>query len=505
MQKCVRVMLVAGIVAALLGALPASAEEGGAQKQVLSPVQPAQRPNLILILVDDLGYGDLSCYPHDHGVSTPNLDQLAASGVRMTQAYATPVCSPTRASLLTGRFPQHVGVYGNYDGAHPGVGPLRDSFPPLLQQAGYRCAWFGKWHQGWDVANHPLNNGFDVAYGFLGGMHDYYDAAKGDHYIGGPFAPHAYVFDAFKPVRKMNYLTDELTDRAISFCRETQQQPFFMYLAYNTPHTPYQAPDGLVLKHLKTGEEPVEAVYRAMIENLDASVGRLLAVLKETGLDRNTLVVFASDNGGVNEKYNGGLRGKKMTVWEGGIRVPLLATWPGVIPAGSVADSICCTPDVAATFMHLAGVDGKAAACDGVNLLPFWTGQRRGHAHDALVWSIHVRGSSGTQPTPDKLDLFAVRKGTWKVVRDREHKTDALYNLEQDPKEANDLSAQQPQQKAELVAYGAEFLKTCPPSCGLIANQDTRAQGDRLSMEELRRHCQELLKNEPASRPQRKP
>lgn len=464
-----------------------------------------KRPNIILILADDLGYGDLSCYAHDRDVTTPNLDKLAASGVRMTQGYASPVCSPTRASLLTGRFPQRTGVYGNYDGANPGVGPLRDSFPPQLQQAGYRCAWFGKWHQGWDVANHPLNNGFDMAYGFLGGMHDYYDAAKGDHPIGGPFATHAYVFEAFKPVRKMNYLTDELTDRAISFVRETRQQPFFMYLAYNTPHTPYQAPDDVMLRHLQAGEEPVEAVYRAMIEVLDTSVGRLLAALKETGLERNTLVVFASDNGGANEKYNGGLRGKKMTVWEGGIRVPMLAAWPGTIPAGRVSETICCTPDVAATFLHLAGLGEKAVACDGVDLLPFWTGQRNGNAHNALVWSIHIAGPSGTKPTPENLALFAVRKGSWKVVRDREHKTDALYNLEQDPKEAHDLSAEQPQTKAELVAYGAEFLKTCPPSCGLIANQDTRAQGDRLSMQELRRHCQKLMKTKAAAPPKKDP
>lgn len=455
----------------------------------------AGKPNIIFILADDLGYGDLSCYAKNRGVNTPNLDKLAESGVRMTQAYASPVCSPTRASLLTGRFPQQVGVYGNYDGAHPGVGPLRDSFPPLLQQVGYRCAWFGKWHQGWDVANHPLNNGFDVAYGFLGGMHDYYDVAKGDHYIGGPFAMHAYIFDAFKPVRKMNYLTDELTGRAIAFVQDKQQKPFFMYLAYNAPHTPYQVPDDLVLKQLNAGEEPVEAVYRAMIESLDTCVGRLLAALKKSGLERNTLVVFASDNGGVKEHYNGGLRGTKMTVWEGGIRVPLLASWPGTIPAGVVSDTVCFTPDVAATFRSLAGVAGQAAACDGVNLLPFWTGQRKGNAHDALVWSIHVEGPSGTVPTPENLALFAVRKGPWKVVRDRERKTDALYNLEQDPTEAHDLSAEQPQIKAELVAYGADFLKTCPPSCGLIANRDTRQAGDRAALQAVIDRCSVLRKN----------
>ena len=372
----------------------------------------------------------------------------------MRQAYATPVCRTTRTAILTGRFPQRSGVYGNYDGAHPGIGPTRDSFPPRLQQAGYRTAWFGKWHQGWDVANHPLNNGWDVAYGFLGGMHDYFDAAVGDHYVGGPFAPHAFVFDGFRPVKNMRYLTDELTDRAIGFLREVKQQPCFIYLAYNAPHTPYQAPDGLIRKYLKAGADPVAAVRRAMIDSLDTNIGRLMAAMRNHALEQDTLVVFLSDNGAEKQSHNGGLRSTKMTVWEGGIRVPLIAAWPGRIPAGRTSDSLCCLPDLAATFLHLASAKTDLEPTDGVDLLPFWTGERTGHAHEALAWSIDLRGPAGTQPRPDNSNLFAVRMGPWKLVRDAKREIDALYNLDEDLKETTDLSHQHPAKKSELLAYG---------------------------------------------------
>jgi len=451
------------------------------------------RPNIIMMLVDDFGYGDLSCYPHLGEVSTPQIDQLAQSGVRMMQAYATPVCSPTRTSLLTGRFAERVGVYGNYDGSNPGVGPLRDSFPPLLQAAGYRTAWLGKWHQGWDVSNHPLNNGFDLAFGFLGGMHDYYDATNGDHYIGGPFAPHAYMFDGFRPVKRIKYLTEELTDRAIGFIREEHRSPFFLYLAYNAPHTPFQAPDEVIRKYLKPGVDPVMAVRRAMIEVLDTSVGRVREALRERGLEKDTLVVFMSDNGGDNQSFNGGLRGTKMTAWEGGIRVPLIASWPGKIPAGSVSESICCLPDLPATFLNLARTGEQIVSGDGVDLMPFWTGKHSGNAHEGLVWALEIQGPAGTQPTPDNVALLAVRSGQWKLVRDQKREIDALYNLSADLPEAQDLSKENPEKKTELLAQAAAYLKDCPPSCGLMANRDTRAQGDKIRIQALRAHCKELL------------
>ena len=454
----------------------------------------AQNPNIILIMTDDLGYGDLSCYPALYDVQTPNIDRLAESGVRMTQAYsAGPVCSPTRASFLTGRFPQRVGVYGNYDGATPGVGPLRDTFPRLLQRAGYRTAWFGKWHQGWDVSNHPLNNGFDVAFGFLGGMHDYFNAAKGDHYIGGPFAPHAYVFDQFRPVEKMDYFTMEVNRRAIDFIRESKDRPFFIYLAYNAPHTPIQAPDEAVLKYLGDGKDPVAATRRAMIDVLDQCIGDLMETLKQEGLHDDTLVVFTSDNGAEDARYNGGMRGTKMTAWEGAARVPLIATWPNKLPAGRSSSAICSTPDLTATILKLAKADTESLELDGVDLMPFWKGTQAGNAHDGLVWSIGIQGGVDAEPTPDSIELLAVRLGDWKLSCDKKRDVDALYDLKTDPGEKNDVSAQYPEKRAELIAYGAAFLKTCPPSCGPMANRNTREHGDRLEYDALRAHCKELL------------
>jgi arylsulfatase A len=454
----------------------------------------AAKPNIILIMADDLGYGDLSCYPALYDVQTPHIDRLAETGVRMTQAYsAGPVCSPTRASLLTGKFPQRAGVYGNYDGATPGVGPFRDTFPQLLQQAGYRTAWFGKWHQGWDVSNHPLNNGFDVAFGYLGGMHDYFDSAEGDHYIGGPFAPHAFVLDGFKPVLKMDYFTTELNNRAMQFVRETKDQPFFIYLAHSAPHTPIQAPDEVILKYLKPGGDPVAATRRAMIDVLDESVGQLMATLKREGLLENTLVVFTSDNGAEHPIYNGGMRGTKMTAWEGATRVPLITSWPDALPAGKTVPAICSTPDLTATFLELAEADAESLRLDGVSLMPFWTEAKTGNAHDGLVWSVKGPGGSGTLPTTDNVGLLAVRLGDWKLSRDVERGVDALYNLAKDPSEQTDVSESYPEKRAALLAYGAEFFKTCAAGSGRIANKDTRKNGNEVKTDALRKRCQHLL------------
>ncbi len=455
-----------------------------------------QRPNIIFILADDLGYGDLGCYPHLDKVTTPNLDKLAASGVRMTQAYAAfPYCSPTRASLLTGKFPQHLGVYSMKGGMVPGIGPYRKSFASTLHQFGYRTAWFGKWHLGYDLSNHPLNNGFDVAYGFLGGMHDYWKPNIGDHYYGGPYASHAYVFDGFKPVKKMDYLTDELTERAIAFIKESAtKQPFCIYLPYNAPHTPLQAPDGALLRRAKEGWDPIQAAWRAMIDVLDADIGKLMAALKKMDLDQNTLIIFTSDNGGQLESFNGGLRGMKGTVWEGGVRVPLVAVWPGKIPAGSTSGTICISPDITATILAAAGAYGKGDVYDGVDLMPFWTGEKKGDAHETLMWTV-LENNTGEAVTSNNAGMFAMRKGEWKIVQDKKKKIDALYNLKSDPGELTDLSKQEPQRKAELLRYGDQFLKGCPPKSDWTYSQSTLGK-DRQWRQENAERCEKLLQKD---------
>ena len=451
---------------------------GGVQNQ-------NEQPNILFILADDMGYGELSCFNPATPAPTPNIDRIAQAGIMMTQAYASPVSSPTRSSFLTGCFPATVGVYGNHDGANPGIGPERRCFAEVLEEENYKTAWFGKWHQGWDVSNHPANNGFDRAYGFLGGMHDYYDPCEGDHYVGGPFAKHAYIFDQFSPVKEMDYLTEELTDQFIDFVDDVDKnEPFFTYLAYNAPHTPFQAPEEYVQKYIAKGYDPVLATRYAMVEVLDVQVGRILDKLHSEGLDKNTLVVFMTDNGPESQKMSGGLRGVKMTVWEGGVRVPLVACLPGVIPAGIESDAICSIADMAATFIGLAKNEEEYNYGDGHSLIPYFKG-KEGNVHDQLVFAIHLAGPLYETPDASKLDLFGVRDGDWKLVVDKKRKINALYNLKEDLAERNDLSEQYPQIKEQLYKLGNERLRSSAPACGKIAGRNTRVNGDRIKIDSL--------------------
>ena len=460
-----------------------------------SEIQAKSKPNIIFILVDDMGYGELSCYNQKTPTPTPNIDALAESGVVMTQAYAYPVSSPTRASFLTGHFPENVGVYGNGDGTTPGIGIKRESFTKELKEGGYNTAWFGKWHQGWDVSNHPANNGFDITYGFLGGMHDFFDATEGDHYIGGPFAKNCYIFDNGKPVTEMNYLTEELTDRTVSFIEgQSSKSPFYIYLAYNAPHTPIQAPDDAIVKYLKKGYDALHATRYAMMDVLDAQVGRITDILDKTDKRDNTLIVFMSDNGPETDEFSGELRGKKMTVWEGGIRVPMIASMPNTIPADTKSDAICSITDMASTFLGLGMGDDEYRYGDGVNLMPYFKGEKSGNAHDNLVFSIHLNGKPFATPTPENLSLFAVRMGDWKLVVDRGRKIDALYNLKDDLIESCDLSQEHIDKKRELLQYGRDFLSKAAPASEKIGRINTRINGDTIKLHALIDHCNYLKK-----------
>ncbi len=454
-----------------------------------------EQPNILFILADDMGYGELSSFNASTPVATPNIDRIAQAGVKMTQAYASPVSSPTRSCFLTGCFPQNVGVFGNHDGAHPGISPLRHCFAEELLAEGYQTAWFGKWHQGWDVSNHPANNGFERAFGFLGGMHDYYDPSEGDHYVGGPFAKHAWVFDQFTPVKEMSYFTEELTDQFLDFVdKADRSKPFFTYLAYNAPHTPLQCPEQYVKKYLEKGFNPVRATRLAMIEVLDIQVGRILDKLKAENLDENTLVVFMTDNGPESEDMSGGLRGKKMTVWEGGIRVPLVACLPNLIPAGVESDAICSIADMAATFIGLAKNQTDYSYGDGHSLIPYFNG-KLGNVHDQLVFSIHLSGTLDSIPEPEKLDLCGVRDGDWKLVYDRKREVDALYNLKIDLSESTDLSEEYPEIKHRLWELGREFLHASKPACGKIVSRDTRKGGDKIKIDSLMNVYKEYVKD----------
>ncbi|MFI3332178.1 MAG: sulfatase-like hydrolase/transferase [Rikenellaceae bacterium] len=424
-----------------------------------------ERPNIIFILADDMGYGDVSCFNDNKLVMTPNIDRLAKRGVRMTQAYVYPVSAPTRASFLTGSQGHEIGVYGNSDSDVPGVGQERNSFTPELQKLGYSTAWFGKWHQGYDVASHPLNNGFDRAYGFLGGMHDYYDAKEGNFYNGGPYSQYAHIYDDFTPVKQMGYITEEVTQHAIDFIEENLHDPFYIYLAYNAPHTPLQAPEETVLKYLRQGCDAISATRYAMIDVMDAQIGLLLNTLKENEIDENTLVIFMSDNGPELEVNSGGYRGHKFTLWEGGVRTPLIASLPGVIPQGIESNSMCGIYDMATTILTLA--NGEATSFGtGKDLMPYFKRERVDNVRDSFIIANHPNNHRMPY-THSSMNLLLVRMGEWKYVKDVALNELALYNIESDPSERENLYDMHPEIVKELLEYADQVLETTPISSAM--------------------------------------
>jgi arylsulfatase A-like enzyme len=419
----------------------------------------AQRrpPNVLLIVSDDMGYGDIGI----HGgkdIPTPNIDALAKAGIRFTDAYVTgPYCSPTRAGLLTGRYPQRFGHEFNIDlsPAHSDAGlPLRETtLADRLRAAGYRTAIFGKWHLGAAEKHHPLSRGFDEFFGFLAGQHSYVDPQ--------PSGPNP-LLDGRLPVQEASYLTDALTDRAVDFIKRHRAQPFFLYLAFNAVHTPMQAPEKY-LARFSTIPDGQRRTYAAMLAAMDDGIGRTLDALKTEGLDENTLVIFFNDNGGptmpgttINGASNGLLRGSKRQTWEGGIRVASVFRWTGRLPENKVERRPIIQLDVFPTALAAAGVAVQPHwKLDGVNLLPYLRGQRASAPHQALYWRLG--------------EHMAIRKGDWKLVRTSERPLErvdstafadlsgaGLYNLAEDVGETNDLAKAYPQRVKEL---GAAWLK----------------------------------------------
>ena len=447
---------------------------------------PPSRPKVIIILADDLGYGDLSCFHQDAAnpdspILTPHLDSLAAQGVKFTQAYASQMCSPSRASLLTGKYSQRFGFYENQDAA-VGLPKSERTLAELLAPHGYATACLGKWHVGHQPGCRPLDRGFSRFYGFLGAAHDYFKPSVGTD-TEGAIHEGSFVYDQDAPASEMKYLTDQLAEVAIDFIDRSQRrgEPFFIYLPFNAPHGPAQPQPELAAEFARfpTVKNPARTNIRAMIDALDRNVGRMLRELFLRGLDRNTLVVFASDNGG-NEyefadgirtvQHNGGLRGRKFLLWEGGIRVPLILRWKGTLPEGVTCSGTCHLFDVFATVAAAAGV-AIPAECrvDAVNLLPFARGEKSGNPHDV----IHA-----TLPSPQ--DEWAVRAGEWKLIEGQDSlrpgsvtktgnpgkspRVAGLYNLAQDPGERKNLLADHPEIVARLRALHQTFARACAPN-----------------------------------------
>ena len=416
----------------------------------------ADRPNIIVILADDLGYADIGA--HGAGdIHTPNIDRLAASGVLCTDGYVThPFCSPTRAALVTGRYQQRFGNECNpqYDPLNPFLGLRRGerTIADRLKAAGYVCGVIGKWHLGAASPFHPLRRGFDYFFGFLGGGHDYFRVDLRRPLGGGYFLP---LEENGRPLTLDGYLTDVLSDAAVRFIERHAERPYFLYVAYNAPHTPLQAPQAYIRRYASIAD-PKRRVYAAMVTAMDAGIGRILEALERTHQLERTLVFFLSDNGGIprtSGSSNGPLRGTKGMLYEGGIRVPFLVSWPERLPKGRRYAEPVSSLDIAATAAAVAGLDAKAAAgLEGINLVPYLSGERQEPPQRALFW----RADGGTR--------WAVRKGRWKLVKPAANEAVELYDLQEDIAEANDLAKQKPEVVDRLRAlYQAWNKHNIPP------------------------------------------
>lgn len=403
-----------------------------------TPLRAAEKkPNILIIVGDDIGYADVGF----HGckdIPTPNLDALAASGVRFTSGYVSgPYCSPTRAGLLTGRYQQRFGHEYNPSGRH-GLPLTETTIADRLKSAGYITGLVGKWHLGESPDMQPQKRGFDEFFGFLGGGHSYFQSAG--------------ILRGKEPVKELDYTTDAFGREAVSFIERHKAQPWFLYLAFNAVHTPMDATDERLAKfaHI-VGDK--RRTYDAMMLAMDEAIGHVRAKLAASGLEKDTLVFFISDNGGptmrgttINASRNTPLRGSKRTTLEGGIRVPFLLSWPGHVKPGTY-DQPAIQLDITATALAAAGVEAKPEwKMDGVNLLPYLSGEKTTPPHDALYWRF------GEQ--------MAIRMGDWKLVRYDNHADGTsggvspakLYNLATDIGEAKDRAEYEPDKLKELQA-----------------------------------------------------
>lgn len=444
------------------------------------PVPDQDQPNILFIMVDDLGKADLKLYDKD-GQSTPHIDRLASEGTIFNQALVTsPVCSPSRASIITGRYAQRYGfeyqlhehylknrleyyVFKHFISSDPwypkwmievpdreailmqGLPPEEITLSELLQRHGYYTGLIGKWHLGWNQNNEPCNFGFDYQYGFYQSHSLYaHEGTSGiidqkvpkdftDKHIWkgqreGPYA----IYRNCQQVEEREYLTDRIAEEGIDFIDRNRNKPFFLWLSFNAPHTPLQAKEAYYDRFAYI-EDPYKRIYAAMISNLDDAIGSVLNHIKDSDLEENTMIIFISDNGGAeytNTTENGPFKGGKITDFEGGVQVPFIMKWKDHIPEGITYNPMVSSMDIFQSVVEVTATPiPEDRKYDGVNLLPYLTREREGVPHEILFWQ---RGFSK-----------AVRTGQWKLLLNEDSGDTLLYDISQDPFEHRNIYGSQ--------------------------------------------------------------
>ena len=395
-----RAFFVAAVLGAVLGCGqdPAGEPVGGNEQRP---------PNVVFILADDLGYGDLGLYGSDI-IETPHIDALGAAGVRFEAGYVTAaVCSPSRAGLMTGRYPQRHGYEFNPSGQDYGLSLDETTLAEVMRTAGYATGAVGKWQLGWGAGKHPLDRGFDEFFGMQSGSIYIEPSAPGVESWNPQPIPEVRrrpIYRGREVVEETEYLTEVLTREALDFIDRHHEEPFFLYLAHYTPHVPLQA-TAKYLDRYRHIEDQKTRIFAAMVSSLDDSVGEVTARLREHGLEEDTLIVFLSDNGCAlyvdGACTNGPLRGGKRWFFEGGIRVPFLLSWPAGVEPGQVFEPAVSSLDLLPTLASVAGAPLPEKPLDGVDFLPYVRGERTGPPHEALFW----------RAGPNR----AVRRGDWKL------------------------------------------------------------------------------------------
>jgi arylsulfatase A-like enzyme len=415
---------------------PANAEGEAAKRELLSTIADVasgdkRPPNIVLLLSDDLGYGDISLYGSEK-IPTPNIDALGKQGVRFSNAYVTAAsCSPSRAGLMSGRYQQRFGFEFNTAGGaithrlHRGLDPSVVTLTDVLKQAGYVTGMFGKWHLGTQPQFHPQARGFDEFYGFLAGAHSFFPAKAPQ-----PF--HSTIMRDKSPLIEPEYLTDAIARETVKFIGANQDKPFFAYVPFNAVHTPIEATKKYQ-DRFPDETDQTKRDYYAMTSALDNAVGAIVAAIDKNGLSENTLVIFVNDNGGpiyTGVQSNGPLKLGKLFLFEGGIRVPMVFKLPGKFKPDTVYDQPTSSPDLFPTICAAAGIKVPTDInLDGVDLTPFVNGQSTGAPHESLFWS---NGPS-----------IAVRKGNWKLVKSYDNTW--LFDLANDIGESKNLANSKPE------------------------------------------------------------